>query len=835
MTGSTAVQVGKPWRVLIVAAGSDTEMDRDVTSSLVGRLGFVADMWDRPGYPGDITLSTDAASVEAVRAHEGVIAILGRAEGTQFRPEGVPPQMIELLRTRAIVARGPEEPLPTVLEVEVLYAISEGMPTVILVPESVRETLDAALRQLRDMSNHLVARSGDDSSTPGARSLIEAGSLLDLWRRYDIPDIQGLTFRHIAFLRHLESRNWCHYYRTGRADDLEARVTGNLGALGQLSAQRQREAIDDRMGRRRDPLASESLSDLFAKDALVHSPYVVRSGYLGGNGTLLSLSSTGSGELAKTFMSGKSVLLVGEPGVGKSTTILLAGREAVELGQATGEQVLCGSWRSVPPEDTEPAVLVRDILGQAIGRDAFPAAAPLFDRPRFLVLDGLDEGVTSPAIRVEQIRALADSNHLLASCRRSDIDSGLRESMEVFDTIVELPPWGEAEQQAFIDKLRMRGMSSAADFLMRHFELEPGLWEFPLWLSLAAYAHDHGALLGADYNDYDVLLACGHALAEQECDHCGLGRDRADDLVRQWAATAYRLNQEAGRDTPVLLPDVLSETPFGDEAGMISATKSLLSRSGERIFGFEHEVLGEYWLARYIIDALADADSSASLLLSLFATRRSILVNRLVRRGLRSSGAGPNAARALRELFDSSGSASQFVRNQVLYLLGRIDESEATRSYLSRVWRDRDEQLFVRYSAAWAAIIAGDEQVEEGFFQQLRDDPRLDDLNRAYHRVYYGDETFPANAEDLRDDGGPAERSIAALLRRLKRGEPRHIRLRRIEYLTLHNLVTSRRHPSAAALDGVAELLEEKPHGRPGQMSAVEEIAGKLAEWQRSS
>jgi hypothetical protein len=535
--------------------------------------------------------------------------------------------------------------------------------------------------------------------------------------------------------------------------------------------------------------------------------------------------------LSKAFLSGKSILLVGEPGVGKSTTTLLAGREAVELGRATGEQVLSGSWRSIPPEDTESDVLVRDILGQAIGRASFPAAVPLFDRPRFLVLDGLDEGVTSPAIRVEQIRALAESNHLLASCRRSDMDADLRDAVAFFDTIIELPAWGDVQQRAFIEKLRQRDMDSAADFLTRHLELEPDLWEFPLWLSLAAYAHDRGVLLGADYNDYDVLLACGRALAEQECDHWGLGRHRADDLVTQWAATAWRLSQEVGRDAPVQLSDILGSTPFGEEAEMGAATKSLLSTSGDRVYGFEHEVLGEYWLARYIIDALSDSASPASLLLSLFATRRSILVNRLVRRGLRSSGAGPNAARALRELFDSSGTASQFVRNQVLYLLGRIDESAATRSYLSRVWRDQDEELFVRYSAAWAAIIAGEERVEEGFFKQLQEDPRLDELNRAYHRVYYGDVMLPSAAGDLTDDGGPADRSVAALLRRLRRDEPRHVRLRRIEYHTLHSLVTTRLEPSEASRQGVLGLLEVGPEGRGEQLAAIEAIRDQLGEW----
>jgi hypothetical protein len=248
---------------------------------------------------------------------------------------------------------------------------------------------------------------------------------------------------------------------------------------------------------------------------------------------------------------------------------------------------------------------------------------------------------------------------------------------------------------------------------------------------------------------------------------------------------------------------VLRVSQVREASGLVAASPldraalAVLDFIGDEIVGFFHEVFFNYWLAEHIVDRLVGETTTAEEIAELFSLQRSYVTNKLVRQRIESREDRSRVASRLREAFDASdplGPRRVFARNQVLYLIARIDSSEATQRFVRSIWYS-DEAEFVRYSAAFSAVILGDTQVEDEYYQRLLHSPTTDRLNRGYHLSYYGDVAPLAEAEAAPDDDGASDagRTLTTLFRRLARTESRHRRLRRIELLTIRRFLETGR------------------------------------------
>jgi hypothetical protein len=171
----------------------------------------------------------------------------------------------------------------------------------------------------------------------------------------------------------------------------------------------------------------------------------------------------------------------------------------------------------------------------------------------------------------------------------------------------------------------------------------------------------------------------------------------------------------------------------------------------------------------------------------------------------------------LRDAFWSAHLAAPrtvFVKNQLVYLLGRIDgEGASTRRFLQNIWRS-GENAVIRHSAAFALTMVGAEDVEREFYHLLMTSSDDDAINRGYHMYYYGDVDIAEEDVPRRDDGSIAPLTLRQLARRLGRTATRHLRLRRIELLTVRRfLETGRVPPADADLRGrVVDVLDADTH-----------------------
>jgi hypothetical protein len=94
--------------------------------------------------------------------------------------------------------------------------------------------------------------------------------------------------------------------------------------------------------------------------------------------------------------------------------------------------------------------------------------------------------------------------------------------------------------------------------------------------------------------------------------------------------------------------------------------------------------------------------------------------------------------------------------------------------------------------------MVGEEEVERQFYQLLLTSNDDDAINRGYHLYYYGDVDIQEEDVPRPDDGSCiAVLTLRQLARRLGRCESRHLRLRRIELLTVRRFLETGRKPPA--------------------------------------
>lgn len=576
-----------------------------------------------------------------------------------------------------------------------------------------------------------------------------------------------------------------HPYRPGDIASAVDYVTGRLPVLAVPAPDQLTEYLNARLDRKRNLFDSQSVRDLLVRGLIVTPPYKVTSGQAGVDAGPLVGTSPGAapGALANWVGQGKRVLLLGEPGIGKTTSGMIAA--AAALGAvAPGRTVLFVSLRdvAVPPGSSAEKLadsLVRGALGDLYERAPWPGPLP---SDLDLVVDGLDEALLAVADAVPLVGALADRGPLLITCRLADFERALREISTAFDVIVRLEPWGENERAEFSAALRAVGREGAAAYVDRHGQREPELLSRPLWLACAAYAYEQGRLGESQpLDDYALLFQCGEALAEEERSRSGLAA--GVQLADWWARTAWEENRTGRAQRAVTVGELLDAAQVPNEERLRKAVQSQLDIQGGIVRGFHHDVFRDFWLARRIVTAVADPSVPPDHIGSLLRPQRTPVANKLVRAGLRQQPAIEATAARLRTAFGLSDDT--WARNQILYLLGRIDRSAVTRVFLAEQWNDPSLELFVRYSAGWAGALAGDAEIEAAFYSELQSNPKLDEMNRAYHRVYYDDSHVERVNVPRVDDGGPAGNAVHQLVERIKAHEPQHLALRRVELFTL--------------------------------------------------
>jgi len=737
--------------------------------------------------------------VRAIPQADIVIALVDENLGGEFQLHEAPPDMRVALVAAGIFERpDASDHGVSITQVEVLVARSLKKPTLVFIPKEIETAVQTLLTLLKDGSINLEPKPGVVGS---AEDLISKRMWEGLNRYFRVPSGRIETFGQLCFIEGLRTTkpNFVNFYDRRSPEDVCARVESALGSVALILLTRHDLSVADRIEKVRSPLSKFSLQDLYSHGMILPPPARALSGP--------AVTEAVWKELAKSLRDRKSVLLVGDPGLGKTTASFFCFRELSSLSSSDlgPSAALYASWLEFDSLPENAGQLIRRIIGQTEQKEPWPEAVPLPDLQYVFVLDGLDEAVDRSRA-AETVAGVGAEYPIFVSCRRGDYERSFRAIDSCFNRIVELRPWGEVEINKYIAALERSGIAKGAELIRqwRRLGAIPDILSFPLWLSMIAFlGEDEYERSGTTFqvqpvDEYELLSRCSDAVARRE-----LTRQRANvqtnELFRSWGDIAWAVH--TARREKRVLPESESLRIVGHNADSpaFRAIASLLNVSRSGVRGFFHEVFQEYWLAYHLTQRILSG-LDASQLIELLMYQRSVVTNRLLRMGLRKNDVSRVAGR-LRDAFWSAELASArtvFVKNQLVYLLGRIDGDGAeTRRFLRSVWKSAENSM-IRHSAAFALTMAGDEEIEREFYQLLLNSGSDDAINRGYHMYYYGD--IDVREEDVpqADNGSvPALATLRQLYRRLGRREARHLRLRRIELLTTRRFLETGRKPPA--------------------------------------
>jgi hypothetical protein len=623
----------------------------------------------------------------------------------------------------------------------------------------------------------------------------------ELNRDFIVPSGQIKTFGQLCFIEGLrkEKPNFIHFYDRRDPDDLCAKLESALGTVATILLSRHGVSVTARIEKVRNPLSTLSLQDLYSHGMILPPPAHALSGP--------DVTSAVWEDVAKSLMDRKSVLLIGDPGLGKTTASVFTFKEVLRLSASSllASAVLYASWLELASLPGDAGELIRRILGQTDQKEPWPERLPLPELQYVFVLDGLDEAVDRSRAS-DCVVAIGGEYPIFVSCRRGDYERSFGAINSCFNRIVELRPWGDAEIERYVAALESSGFARGADLIRqwRRLGARPDILSFPLWLSMIAFLGQDGCeISGAPFqtqplDEYELLSRCSDAVARRETTRQRAGIQPAD-LFNWWAEIAWAVHTARREKRALPETDLLRIVGRDANSPSFLAVASLLNVSRNSVHGYFHEVFQEYWLAFYLTQRIL-TEPEPKTLVQVLMYQRSVVTNKLLRMGLLKNDV-PTVARRLREAFwgaELAASRSVFVKNQLVYLLGRIDgEGGSTRSFLRNIWTSSENPV-VRHSAAFALTMVGEEEVERQFYQLLLTSNDDDAINRGYHLYYYGDVDIQEEDVPRPDDGSCiAVLTLRQLARRLGRCESRHLRLRRIELLTVRRFLETGRKPPA--------------------------------------
>lgn len=789
------------WSVLVLCTGFGNEGLRSFVETTVKGLGFDVHVYDAAGYPVDPTIHSHAACINAIPSHDIILAFADETEGGEFQIAEAPAAMVADLRTREIIPQaGTADSVPTIFQVEVMTARSLGKPTIVFIDRDVQIRVDQTLKMLRANELNVTPKTGTSSDL---EVLIKASKWSEIQRDFEVPTGRIESFRQVAFLERVrkERPNFISYYDSRSEPTLGEEIESRLASVVEVFIKEHVALVTDKIERKRDPLRTESLQDLINLRLIISSPFKSLSG--DATSPLFS-DSTNKGGIATLLTIHKDVLLLGRPGLGKTTASLLTFRD---LANQAGSQVeglapLYASWRTLlelEPKDKGRALaenFIRLLIGLPRARLPWPSRLRLPNKDWILVLDGLDESPSDRDVLIGLIKELTVNATLLVSCREYDYERHLQAVRHDFNVVIKLLPWESQHIRDYLEALKLTGKYKAVEFINSYLEQNqlPDFISLPLWLSVLTYLAERSPVEGLDLrdqNDYELLRLCVDAVADDELERHNATANKSD-LQHLWEVSAWELNKARRNGRTLRIPELETLINTSEEAPLGRAVFALLDIFGEKALGFFHEVFQEYWLAEFLVDKLADGRLDPIDLAGYFSYQRSVITNRFIRRRIRSRENIPAISLQLQQAVRSANKVPQralFSKNQLVYLLGRIGGAENL-NFLSTIWNSKDEPQFVKHSAAFGAIILGDEKIEKEYYELLNAAAEDDEMNRGYHLYYYGGIDATESEMPIMDTGqGDADGTLRRLFERLSKTDQRYLNLRRIEMFTLRRFL----------------------------------------------
>lgn len=484
-----------------------------------------------------------------------------------------------------------------------------------------------------------------------------------------------------------------------------------------------------RLGRRRTAYPLDmSLAELHDNGLFVETRLVKYHGR-GARGISHSID-----DLVGALSQGRSVLLLGEPGSGKSLVLYETALRCAAAG------ILPIAVRARDHAESPAGVGLRDL------RTASGTA---------LLVDGLDEAAEPVAGGPDVVAALSDlvnTRPILVTSRRREYEDEISARLQDvdFDEVYVLRPWTvEEEFRDYLRRLTGAGLVEDPSLYASVVTSEhlSDLVARPLYARMLTFVGQQSVRSVAEpdalYGEYLAKLA-------RTTDASIPTTDGALTIWKSAAWHVYVSGLQSGdtismpelRGLPVRGPDDGSARRVLDQ---IIDTRSV---QGRELGEFLHYSFYEYLVARQVCDVLLQRPGADSLVEMLRHDLTREIRHHLV--GQLRLAPFPYLREVLLEAYRSArampgikGPERLIACNLLIYLLSRmLTDSEGP---LMRLLAE-EEDSFLRCAILWALCHRGSERALGEFFDRLEVDARWRSECRGYVLYYYG---------DLRKEDGP--------------------------------------------------------------------------------
>ena len=505
---------------------------------------------------------------------------------------------------------------------------------------------------------------------------------------------------------------------------------------------------------------------------------------------------------AESFASAKGrVLLLGEAGGGKTTTIIAFAREAVASRLADPSQSLPVIARVADWKNADESSTLEQWLGKLLSLDPASLSREIAMGRVLLLLDGLDE-LPSPKLEaafVEAVEACRPLNRMIITSR-PPVERKVCDALRL-DEEISLEPLADDQIDEYLREQPALAHAVATDASLRNIA------RTPLLLSILCYAYaDAGAAVDALHarNPAQLRDAIFETFVRRRYEHDSLkaaGRPAfpLGELYDVLGAAAFQ-NAPMTFKTIYIVPEVpvgetienrlsIAAADFIDQARKL---KFLIEDEHGRLV-FIHDLLRQHFLRRYLLDSLPDAAGLDDLIPALRAVS-----------ALRKDEDDPRALELLLRLLSHPDAE---VRGPAAHRVGKLSSDRLIQALVALLgdrgeWHDFD--LYgggypVHRDASHALKTIGGPAVEQ----------LIDTLNSP-------DALARGNAARVLGDSGD-RRAIAGLIALL--GDPDRSVVEDVVY-ALSCM------PDASAIDGISELLRTGCLSDPAPAIGILEAVG---------